>query len=181
MINGIDVAGLNAAMDAIRQSPSAGEAKYGVALSWKGGTQIEAEALPMSVGGEQIERGFKWTIDEPPQLLGKSTAPTPQEYLMSGVAACILVGFVVNAAVRGIKIEQVGIRMKGELDLAGFLNLRPDAPIKMTSLNYEIEVRSSASRADLEEVAEKAFTFSPNAMTVAKGTTVKGSLKLLQL
>ncbi|CCV06373.1 conserved hypothetical protein [Mesorhizobium metallidurans STM 2683] len=180
MINGIDVAGLDAAKDAIRQSPPAGVANYGVALKWKSGTQIEAEALAMSVGSDRIERKFKWTIDEPPQLLGSSLGPTPQEYLMSGVAACIMVGFVVNASIRGIEIEDLSIRMEGGLDLAGFLNLRPDAQIKMSGLTYEIEVRSKAERSELEEIAGIAFAFSPNAMTVANGAAMTGKLKVLQ-
>jgi uncharacterized OsmC-like protein len=179
MLNGIDVAGLNGARDAIRQEPAAGIARYGVLLNWQDGTKIEAQATPMSVGQDRIERNFKWTIDEPPQLLGNSTGPTPQEYLMSGVAACIMVGFVVNAAVHDIKINRLAIRMEGSLDLAGFLNLRPDAQVKMGGLTYEIEVAADASKADLEKVAEKAFTFSPNAMTVANGTSVTGSLKIV--
>ena len=98
---------------------------------------------------------------------------------MSGVAACILVGFVVNAAVKGIELERLAIRMTGGLDLAGFLNLRPDAEIKMSNLSYQIEVKSRATRDQLAEVAEKAFMFSPNAMTMANGSKIEGSLKLL--
>lgn len=179
MLNGIDIAGLNGAREAIRQNPAAGEARYGVLLNWQDGTKIEAQATQMSVGTDRIERNFKWTIDEPPQLLGNSTGPTPQEYLMSGVAACIMVGFVVNAAAHDIKINRLAIRMEGSLDLAGFLNLRPDAQVKMGGLAYEIEVAADASMADLKEVAEKAFHFSPNAMTVANGTSVTGSLKVV--
>lgn len=179
MLNGIDVLGLNGAREAIRQDPDAGIARYGVLLNWQDGTRIEAQATQMSVGADKIERNFTWTIDEPPQLLGNSAGPTPQEYLMSGVAACIMVGFVVNAAVHDIKINRLSIRMEGSLDLAGFLNLRPDAQVKMGGLTYEIEVAADASKADLEKVAEKAFTFSPNAMTVANGIPIGGSLKIV--
>ena len=80
MVNGIDLAGLSDARDAIRRSPEAGKVSYGVLLRWKGGTQIEAEAQPMSVGGERIDRDFKWTIDEPPQILGKGSGPTPRNF-----------------------------------------------------------------------------------------------------
>ncbi len=179
MLNGIDVVGLNGARDAIRQDAGAGVARYGVLLNWQDGTRIEAQATQMSVGADKIDRSFHWTIDEPPQLLGNSSGPTPQEYLMSGVAACIMVGFVVNAAVHDIKINRLAVRMEGSLDLAGFLNLRPDAQVKMGGLTYEIEVAADASRAELEKVAEKAFTFSPNAMTVANGTQVAGALKIV--
>lgn len=179
MLNGIDILGFNGARDAIRQEPSAGIARYGVVLNWQEGTRVEAQATQMSVGADKIERNFKWVIDEPPQLLGNSTGPTPQEYLMSGVAACIMVGFVVNAAVHDIKINRLAIKMEGSLDLAGFMNLRPDAEIKMNGLSYEIEVAADASRSELEKIAEKAFSFSPNAMTIVNGTKVTGSLNVV--
>lgn len=180
MLNGIDVAGLNEARAAITANPKAGMAHYGVELNWRQGTMIEAQALQMSLGDERIERNFKWTIDEPPQLLGASSGPTPQEYLMSGVGACILVGFVVNASVNKIKLERVAIRMEGSLDLAGFLNLRSDAQVKMAGMTYEINVVSDASEAQLQEVATKAFEFSPNAMTIAHGVPIKGKLKVIR-
>jgi len=178
MLNGIDTEGLAGARQAIRADPAAGIARYGVALTWKQGTQIEAKALTMQVGDDRIERAFTWTIDEPPQLLGNATGPTPQEYLMSGVGACIMVGFVVNAAVKGVALRSVKIAMGGALDLAGFLNLRPDAPIKMTGLTYEIEVDADADEATLQEIAKTAFEFSPNAMTAVHGVPVTGGLKV---
>lgn len=176
MLNGINLDGLNGAKQAITALPEAGIARYGVELDWKGGVKMIARALPMSVGADRIERDFTWTIDEPPQLLGNSTGPTPQEYLMSGVGACIMVGFVVNAAVEGVELEKLSVRLNGSLDLAGFLNLRPDAEIKMGGLSYEIEVRADAPQATLDRIAEKAFAFSPNAMTVAHGIPITGKM-----
>ena len=178
MLNGIDTAGLAGARDAIRAEPSAGIARYGVALDWKQGTQIEARALTMQVGADRIERDFKWTVDEPPQLLGQSMGPTPQEYLMSGVGACIMVGFVVNAAVKGVALRSVRITMGGSLDLAGFLNLRSDAQIKMAGLTYEIDADCDADETTLQDIARTAFEFSPNAMTAVHGVPVTGGLKV---
>jgi uncharacterized OsmC-like protein len=177
MLNGIDTDGLAGARAAIRAEPAAGIARYGVALDWKQGTQIEAKALPMHVGADKIERNFKWVVDEPPQLLGQSSGPTPQEYLMSGVGACIMVGFVVNAAVKGVALKSLRITMGGSLDLAGFLNLRSDAQVKMTGLTYEIDVDADADDAVLQEIARVAFEFSPNAMSAVHGVSVTGGLK----
>lgn len=178
MLNGIDTEGLAGAKAAIRAEPAAGLARYGVQLDWQGGTKIEASTLPMSVGGDAIPRAFSWTVDEPPQLLGQSTGPTPQEYLMSGVGACIMVGFVVNASVKGVALRSLRITMGGGLDLAGFLNLRPDAQIKMSGLTYDIEVDADADEALLQEIAGLAFNFSPNAMTAVHGVPVTGSLRI---
>ena len=178
MLNGIDVNGLNGAKAAIRAEPAAGLARYGVALDWQGGTKIAARTLPMSVGGEAIPRDFTWTVDEPPQLLGQSSGPTPQEYLMSGVGACIMVGFVVHSALKEVRLRALRITMGGGLDLAGFLDLRPDAQVKMGGLTYDIEVDAEADEATLQEIARLAFEFSPNAMTAAQGVPVTGNLRI---
>ncbi|WP_165899835.1 OsmC family protein [Borborobacter arsenicus] len=180
MLNGINLDGLNSAKQAITALPEAGIARYGVELDWQGGVKMIAKTLPMSVGTDKIERNFTWTIDEPPQLLGSSTGPTPQEYLMSGVGACIMVGFVVNAAIEGVALEKLSVRMSGNLDLAGFLNLRPDAEIKMGGLSYEINVTANAPQATLDKIAEKAFAFSPNAMTVVHGIPVSGKMTVVR-
>lgn len=178
MINNIDTNALDGARNAIRATPAAGLATYGVNLKWKTGTQAVVSTLPMKLGAEEIERDFTWVIDEPPQLLGQSKGPTPQEYLMSGVGACIMVGFVVNAAVKGVSIDHLDVEVKGGLDLAGFLNLREGAEIKMTGIEYNIIVAADAPKEVLEEIASAAYNFSPNAMTVTHGIPVKGALSI---
>lgn len=177
MLNDIDVEGLDAARQAIRETPAAGAVSYGVNLVWKKGTQAEVTALPLKIGSETIDRNFKWVVDEPPQLLGASTGPTPQEYLMSGVGACIMVGFVVNASVAGLKVRSLEVEVTGGLDLAGFLNLRSDAAIKMDGLTYVIRADADGSDEMLAGVARKAYEFSPNAMTVKHGIPVNGRLE----
>ena len=87
MLNGIDLKGLGAARDGIQAEPANGSVVYGVDMAWKGGVQMEASATGITIGSESIERDYTWTVDEPPQLLGKASGPTPQEYLMSGVGA----------------------------------------------------------------------------------------------
>src|SRR5690606_27833571 len=121
---------------------------------------MTARTHGMQVGAEKIARNFSWQVDEPPQLLGASSAPTPQEYLMSGVGACIIVGFVVNASVKGVELKSLNLTMEGSLDLAGFMNLRDDAQVKMRGIEYEIEVDCDADQEVLEEIARAAVEFS---------------------
>lgn len=176
MLNNVDTDALAGARDAIRATPEAGIATYGVNLAWQSGVRANVTTLPMNLGGEEIPRDFKWVVDEPPQLLGESAGPTPQEYLMSGVGACIMVGFVVNASVKGVKINSLNVKITGGLDLAGFLNLREDAQVEMSGINYEITVDADADTALLAEIEEAAVQFSPNAMTVSRGIPLSGSV-----
>ncbi|MFV0514745.1 MAG: hypothetical protein ACK5MY_14145, partial [Jhaorihella sp.] len=70
--------------------------------------------------------------------------------------------------------------IKGGLDLAGFMNIREDAQIKMNGLDYTIHVDADADEATLKEIAELAVNFSPNAMTARHGVPVEGKLDILQ-
>ncbi|WP_163851668.1 OsmC family protein [Pseudooceanicola aestuarii] len=176
MLNKVDVDALDGARQAIRQDPAAGQARYGVNLAWQSGVRARVTALPMTLGDDVIERDFEWIVDEPPQLLGESAGPTPQEYLMSGVGACIMVGFVVNASVRGIEIRNLDVKVTSGLDLAGFLNLRDDAKVEMSGLEYQITVDTDADAETLAEVEKAAVEFSPNAMSVNRGIPLSGAV-----
>ncbi|MBV7257364.1 OsmC family protein [Pacificimonas sp. WHA3] len=176
MLNKVDVDALQGARDAITQDPAGGIAEYGIEIEWQQGVRGEVRSLPMRLGGEEIARDFTWIVDEPPQLLGESQGPTPQEYLMSGVGACIMVGFAVNASVREIELRSLKVTVTGSLDLAGFLNLREHAQVKMSGIEYHIEVDADADPATLKAIEEAAVNFSPNAMTVLHGIPVSGRL-----
>ncbi len=176
MLNHVDTKSLFEAMDSIRQNPANGIAEYGVSLDWDQGVRANVKTLDMKVGSDIIPRPFTWVVDEPPQLLGDSEGPTPQEYLMSGVGACIMVGFVVNASVKNVEIRSLEVTVRGSLDLAGFMNLRDDAEIKMLGMEYHIVVDADADDELLAEIQEAAVNFSPNAMTVAHGVPLSGNL-----
>lgn len=177
-MNGIDLKALEGARNAVAANRSEGITTYGLEMTWMGGVKMKARTTGMQIGSQKIERAFDWTVDEPNELLGEASAPTPQEFLMSGVGACIMVGFVVNAAAKGIALRSLKVTMSGSLDLAGFMNLADDAQVKMQGIDYEIEADCDADETALEEVAQAAVQFSPNAMTVKNGIPIKGGLKL---
>lgn len=176
MRNGIAVSALSEFVHEVKESPEQGIAKYGVELNWKSGTRSIVNTLPMSVGPHTVSRDFSWEIDEPRQLLGCNHAPNPQEYLLSGVGACILVGFAVGASVMEVQLETLKVTVKGELNLSGFLDLDPDAPVPFTELKYEIEVAGDGSDEQFEQLRRTALAQSPNAMTIMKGAKVSGEL-----
>ncbi|MGY8870426.1 MAG: OsmC family protein [Pseudomonadales bacterium] len=176
MRNGIAVSALSEFVNEIKNDPREAIAKYGVELNWQSGTRSRVTALPMSVGPHTVSRDFTWEIDEPRQLLGCNHAPNPQEYLLSGVGACILVGFAVGASVMEIQLESLKVTVRGQLDLAGFLDINPESPVPFTELNYCIEVAGDGTPEQFEKLRQTALQQSPNAMTIMKGAAVDGEL-----
>ena len=176
MRNSISVSALSEYVNEIKESQAEGIAKYGVELNWESGTRSRVKALPMEIGPHRVNREFEWIIDEPRQLLGTNQAPNPQEYLLSGMGACILVSFTVGASIMEIQLESLKVTVKGELNLAGFLAVDPNAPVGFKTLNYIIEVSGDGSKEQFEQLKEKAIAHSPNAMTIMKGADLQGEL-----
>lgn len=176
MRNSISVSALSEYINEIKDFPAEGIAKYGVELNWESGTRSRVKALPMEVGPHIVNRDFEWVIDEPRQLLGTNQAPNPQEYLLSGMGACILVGFAVGASVMEIQLESLRVSVKGELNLAGFLGVDEEASIGFKCLHYLIEVSGDGTPEQFNTLREKAISHSPNAMTMMKGTDLQGEL-----
>ena len=176
MRNGIPVSAISEFANEIKEMPSEGIAKYGVELNWESATRSRVKALPMQIGDHKVNRQFEWVIDEPRQLLGTNQAPNPQEYLLSGLGACMMVAFTVGATMMKIQLEDLKITVKGELNLAGFLNVDCQAPVGFKSIDYKIEVSGDGTPEQFEELRQNAIKHSPNAMTLLKGTQLNGEL-----
>lgn len=165
MRNGIPAAGLSELAHEIRDNPKQGIATYGVNVRWLSGTRAQASALPMSVGAHRVNRDFSWMIDEPRQLGGANHAPNPQEHLLSGLGACIMVGLAVGATVMGIQLSTLKVEVRSTLDLAGFLDARKGAPVPMTGIEYLIRVDGDGTTEQYEQLRRQAEAHSPNGRT----------------
>jgi len=176
MRNGVSATGLSELTAEIKAHPTQGTASYGVAVRWLSGTRSEARALPMRVGDQSVNRDFSWIIDEPKQLGGTNYGPNPQEYLLSGMGACVMVGFVVGASVMGIQLSQLEVEVRSSLDLAGFLEIREDAKIPLAGIQYVIRVAGDGTPEQFQMLHEKAIAHSPNAMSLKHGVPVTGEL-----
>lgn len=179
MRNGISATGLSELTAEIKEQRSQGQASYGVAVRWMSGTRAEARALPMRIGDQAVNRDASWIIDEPKQLGGTNYGPNPQEYLLSGMGACVMVGFVVGASVMGIQLSQLEVEVRSSLDLAGFLEVRGDARVPLSGIQYVIRVAGDGTPEQFESLREKAIAHSPNAMSLKHGVPVTGELVIL--
>lgn len=176
MRNGIPAAGLSELAHEIRDDPKQGLASYGVAVRWLSGTRAQVSTLPMTIGAQRVNRDFGWTVDEPRQLGGANHAPNPQEYLLSGLGACLMVGFAVGATVMGIQLSTLEVEVRSTMDLAGFLAARDGAPVAMTGIEYTIRVDGDGSPEQFEQLRRQAEAHSPNAMSLARGVPLSGRI-----
>jgi uncharacterized OsmC-like protein len=175
-VNGIDVDALSGVMEEVKKDPSKGMVEFRARSAWRGQTQSETSIEAYKIGGLQVKRQFKITVDEPLELLGKDTAPNPQEYLMTALNACVLVGYVAGAAIKGIALSKVEIETSGQLDLRGFLGLDPNVKPGYDSLQYVVRIKGSGTPEQFREIHENVMKTSPNYFNISKPVRIDAQL-----
>jgi uncharacterized OsmC-like protein len=163
-------------VEAIEKDPSKAKVGFDVTTRWAGQTRSETTVEGYTLGGERITRTHKIVIDEPCQLLGRDSAPNPQEMLMAAFNACIMVGYVAGASLRGIHLESVEIVTRGELDLRGFLGLSEDVPPGYEEISYEVRIKGNGSPEQFEEIHHTVLKTSPNYFNISRPIRVNATL-----
>ena len=177
-VNGLDLAALGEVVDGIEKDASKAIVGFDVTTRWAGQTRSETTVEGFTMAGERIARSHKIVADEPFELLGGDGAPNPQELLMAAFNACITVGYVAGASLKGITLESLEIRTRGELDLRGFLGLSQDVVPGYEEIEYEVRIKGDGTKADFEEIHQTVMKTSPNYFNMSRPIRMNGTLKL---
>ena len=176
--NGLDLAALGAVVDAIESDPSQALVGFDVTTRWTGQTRSETTVEGYTMAGERITRTHKIVADEPCELLGGDSAPNPQELLMAAFNACITVGYVAGASLKGIALDSLEIKTRGELDLRGFLGLSDEVAPGYESIAYEVRIKGDGTPDQFEEIHQTVLKTSPNYFNISRPIRVEGTLKV---
>jgi uncharacterized OsmC-like protein len=178
LVNGLDLKALGQVVEAVEKDPAQAIVGFDVTTRWAGQTRSETTVEGYTLAGERITRTHKIVIDEPCQLLGRDSAPNPQEVLMAAFNACIMVGYVAGASLRGIELESVEIETRGELDLRGFLGLSEDVPPGYEQISYEVRIKGDGSPEQFEEIHQTVLKTSPNYFNISRPIRVNATLSV---
>lgn len=179
MINNIDLDALQSYVELISEKPDEAISAYGITATWKGGVVTEVKTSNQHVGSKEVVKNFTFTIGEPKELLGDNLHPTPQDYLLGGMAGCMMVGFVATAAAKGISLDHVELKIVGNLDLKGFLQVDPSSPVGFAELQFNFDVKGNGTQEQYDEIVEHVRKASPNYRTISDPVAVSVN-KLLQ-
>jgi len=125
--NGVDTATLFATLDAVKQMPAAAQFQFRTHNEWHQGTHSRSTFSDFfGVGEERAhEREFTFDADHPAVVVGRDNGPTPVEFVLHALAACLTAGLANIAAARGVTLTEVRSTVTGDIDLNGILGLRP--------------------------------------------------------
>jgi uncharacterized OsmC-like protein len=175
-VNGLNVDALTEAMREIRQDPAKGQVEFRVRSEWKGQTRSRATVESYTIGGQQVHRHFTIDADEPFELIGRNTAPNPQELLMTALNACITVGYVAGASMKGIKLDKVEIETSGSLDLRGFLGIDPSVRPGYDAIQYVVRIKGDGTPEQFREIHETVMRTSPNYFNISQPVRIDARL-----
>lgn len=176
-VNGLNLDDLGHTVEAINADAGQARVAFHVKTRWTGQTRSESLVESYRIGGVEHPRRFKIVADEPHELLGSNSAPNPQELLMSAVNACMMVGYVANASIRGITLDECVIEMDGELDLRGFLGLDASVPAGYERLDYRVRLSGNGTREQYEEIHQAVMATSPNFFNISRPIALHGTLE----
>lgn len=177
-VNGLDVDALAEVVREIERDPARGQVEFRVRTAWKGQTRSRTSVESYTLGGQEVHRVFTIDADEPFELLGRNTAPNPQELLMSALNACITVGYVAGAAVKGIALEKVEVETSGTLDLRGFLGIDPAVKPGYETIRYVVRIKGAGTPAQFQEIHETVARTSPNYFNISQPVAIEARLVL---
>ncbi|MFN8626071.1 MAG: OsmC family protein [Candidatus Binatia bacterium] len=167
-VNGINLQALQGVIDDIKADPAKGKVEFRVTSAWMGQTRSRTTVDSYRIGGQEVARHFEVNVDEPFELLGQNSAPNPQEMLMTALNACIMVGYVVGAAVHGITLYELAIETAGELDLRGFLGIDETVPPGYESIRYTVRIRGDGTAEQFREIHNTVCRTSPNYFNLSR-------------
>jgi len=178
IVNNLDLDALAAVVAAIGTDPAKALVRFAVSTRWTGQTSSESTVSGYDRGGARVDRRFQIAADEPLGLLGADSAPNPQELLMSALNACMTVGYVAGAAVRGITLDRLEIDTTGQLDLRGFLGLDDRVQPGYETLDYVVRIAGNGTVEQFAEIHQTVMRTSPNYFNMARPIRMNGALEI---
>lgn len=173
-LNGVDVPTLFATIDAVKAQPEAAHFRFRAVNRWVGGTHSRTTIDGFfGAGAEQHHKAaYVADADHPEVLTGSDNAPTPVEYILHGLAACLTAGIGNIAAARGIALTHVESRLEGDIDLRGLLGLSDEIRNGYERIRVSFRIAGDAPEAQLRQVVEQSRARSAVFDVVTNGVPV---------
>jgi len=175
-LNGLDLKQMQDTVQALTDDPTLARFQFRAKNTWIGGGENRSTIRDFYGAGREDdsrEEPFVFTNGEPPVLLGNNEGANPVEFLLHALAGCVTTTFVLHAAARGIRIEELSTELEGEIDLQGLLDLDGNVPPGYEEIRITMHVKADCSDEALDDLIDFARRHSPVCNTVCRPVPVK--------
>ena len=155
--NGVDVPTLFATLDAVKNDPEIADFQFRVRNQWLSGTHSRSEYDDFFGAKQEMAHDHVTVVDSdhPAVLVGADHGPTPVEYLLHAIAACLTSGIANVAAARGVTLTKVSSTVTGDIDLLGILGLSDHVRNGYRDITVTFHVEGDADDETLRSIVEQ--------------------------
>ena len=173
--NGVDTAMLFATLDAVKAQPEIAKFQFRASNTWVNGTHNRSTLSGFYGALQEMEHKHVTTVDadHPAVLVGDDNAPSPVEYLLHAIAACLTAGVANVAAARGVELTKVTSTVQGDIDLLGILGLS-DGSVRngYEQIKVSFRIDGDADEETLRRIVEQSRKRSAVYDVLTNGTPV---------
>jgi len=138
--NGVPLDKMWGAIGRFRADGELAQFRFSARNEWVEGMASESSIYEWhGLGADQkhVEE-FSFKADHP--TLGHGHGPTPQEYVLHALAACITAGVITGAAARQIRLNRVSSSVRADIDVRGVLGIDPDIRKGFSHVQVEFDI-----------------------------------------
>jgi uncharacterized OsmC-like protein len=145
--NGVDVAALLGAREALSAAPEAARFNWRATCTWMNGTHSRSTVDGFfGLGQDQRHKTeFTFDADHPEIFAAQDNGATPVEYVLVGLGACLTAGIAAVAQNRGIQLHKVKATLEGAMDLQGILGIDSDVRNGFDGIKVSFEIDADAT------------------------------------
>ena len=156
-LNGVDTPTLFATIGAVKAQPELARFTFRATNQWQRGTnsRTRVESFEGACGTHEHQRAFTYDADHPQVLVGRDQGPTPVEFLLHALAACLTAGIANIAAARGVTLHEVQSTVEGNIDLRGILGISDEVRNGYQGIRVTFKIKGDAPEQKLREIVEQ--------------------------
>ena len=156
--NGVDTATLFATLDAVKGQNEIAEFRFRAENTGVSGTHSRSRISGFYGAMQEMSHEHETVLDadHPAVLVGEDHGPTPVEFLLHALAACLTAGVANIAAARKVALTRVTSTVEGDIDLLGILGLS-DGSVRngYSGIKVTFRVEGDADDETLRSVVEQ--------------------------
>lgn len=157
-------------LEGVQAAPQTAQLTYKADVKWEGDVLCSSKVA-----------GFPTVmVDEPPAFGGGNSAQGPADLLLTALGACQSIMYSALASSMDIKIDELSVKLAGDMNLKGLLGLGADEgiPPGFQNIRFETNLKSPASQEQLKQLVDAVEAQCPILDTMVRAIAVSGKANI---
>ena len=150
--NGVNIAALLEAREALSDAPEGAKFTWRATCDWQNGTHAHSTVEGFFGLGEEQKHitEYSFDSDHPEVFASEDKGATPVEFVLVGLAGCLTAGIASVAQNRDIQLKSVKATVEGGMDIQGILGIDADVRNGFDDIKVHYEIDADATQEDIE-------------------------------